>query len=107
MGARDRLEANGMARLAGRRMVLTGGASQLAGLRELATLMLKKQVRLGRPMRMNGLADAASGPAFSTAAGLLRFALERHGPPDFAVPGTADPSGRLGRLGQWLRESIQ
>ncbi len=104
---RDRLEANGMARFAGRRMVLTGGASQLAGVRELATLMLGKQVRLGRPMRMNGLAEAVSGPAFSTVAGLLRFALERHGQPDFAVRGTADPNGKLGRLGQWLRESIQ
>ncbi len=104
---RDCLEANGMARLAGRRIVLTGGASQLAGVRELATLMLDKQVRIGRPMRMNGLADAISGPAFSTAAGLLRFALERRGQPDFAVRGAADSAGKLGRLGQWLRESIQ
>ena len=104
---RDRLAASGMSRLAGRRMVLTGGASQLAGTRELATLMLDKQVRLGRPMRINGLAEAASGPAFSTAAGLLRFALERHGQPDFAARGGAEPNGTLGRLGQWLRESIQ
>lgn len=103
---RERLEANGMARFAGRRMVLTGGASQLAGARELATLMLDKQVRLGRPMRMNGLAEAASGPAFSTAAGLLRFAVERHGEPDFVVRGAAGSGGKLGRLGQWLRESM-
>ena len=104
---RDRLETSGAARLVGRRMVLTGGASQLAGVRELSTLMLGKQVRLGRPMRVNGLAEAASGPAFSAAAGLLRFALERHGRPDFMERGAADPNGKLGRLGQWLRESIQ
>ncbi len=36
--------------------------------------MLGKQVRLGRPSALRGLPDAASGPAFATAAGLLAWA---------------------------------
>src|SRR3546814_4208176 len=59
---RSRLEAGGFEKLAGRRVVLTGGASQLAGVRELAALVLDKQVRMGRPIRVAGLAEATAGP---------------------------------------------
>ena len=100
------LDESPMGKLAGRRLVLTGGASQLAGAREVAALVLNKKVRLGRPMSIAGLADAVSGPAFSTAAGLLRFAAQRRGETDIAIRGTAERTGRLGRLGQWLKESI-
>ena len=56
--------------------MLTGGASQLSGVRELSALVLDKQVRMGRPLRIHGLADATNGPAFATASGLLSYALE-------------------------------
>jgi cell division protein FtsA len=36
--------------------------------------MLSRQVRLGRPAALRGLPELASGPAFSTAAGLLLWA---------------------------------
>src|SRR5262249_54876882 len=52
---RARMQASGCDRLAGRRVVLTGGASQLQGVRELAAMVLDKQVRLGRPVRCPGL----------------------------------------------------
>jgi cell division protein FtsA len=71
---RDRLEQSGMGRAAGNRVVLTGGACQLPGVREMAATMLNRQVRLGRPAALRGLPELASGPAFSTAAGLLSFA---------------------------------
>ncbi len=74
---RSRLEASGFDKLAGRRVVLTGGASQLPGVRELAQLVLDKQVRMGRPLRIAGLAEATGGPAFSTAAGLIAYAIRR------------------------------
>lgn len=99
---RSQLEITNMDRLAGRRLVLTGGASQLQGVRELAALMLEKQVRIGRPMRISGLPEATSGPAFSTGTGLLRFATDKstnvHDHTE-AVP-TGSP---FNRFGQWLR----
>jgi len=102
-----RLEQSGFDKIAGRRAVLTGGASQMPGLRDLAQRILDKQVRLGRPIRINGLADAATGPAFSTCAGLLAYAVD----PGFDVPeiGRADkvePAGMLGKVGSWLRENF-
>jgi cell division protein FtsA len=71
---KDQLDASGLGRLAGNRVVLTGGACQLPGVREMAARMLSRQVRLGRPAALRGLPELASGPAFSTAAGLLSWA---------------------------------
>ncbi|MBX7146555.1 MAG: cell division protein FtsA [Alphaproteobacteria bacterium] len=75
---RSRLELSGFNKIAGRRVVLTGGASQLTGARELASIVLDKKVRVGRPLRLVGLADSMSGPAFSTCAGLLIHAMEEN-----------------------------
>lgn len=103
---RGHLEHSGFGKLAGRRVVLTGGASQLPGTRELAQLILDKQVRIGRPTRIGGLSDAHSGPAFATAAGLLTHAV-RH-PVELPVSAHegAGSSGLWGRVGLWLRENL-
>jgi len=68
---RDRLKAAGAGIEPGSGLVLTGGASQLAGVREVAVRVFDRPVRLGRPRRVPHLADAASGPAFTAAAGIL------------------------------------
>jgi len=99
---RARLEASGSDKIAGRRVVLTGGACQLHGVRELAGHILDKQVRIGRPGHINGLAEATHGPAFSTAAGLLLFALSERA--ESPRPARSAPHGIIGRVGQWMRE---
>jgi cell division protein FtsA len=66
-----RLRASGFDVAAGRRAVLTGGACQLAGVRELAGRVLNKQVRIGRPQSFPGLPAASAGPDYATAIGLL------------------------------------
>jgi cell division protein FtsA len=104
---RNRLEASGFDKIAGRRVVLTGGACQLHGAREFAGLILDKQVRLGRPQRVAGLAEATGGPAFSAAAGLLHFAMsQRAETPHAARAPVGPPNGVIGRLSHWLRENI-
>jgi cell division protein FtsA len=101
---RNRLEAGGSDKIAGRRVVLTGGACQLHGVRELAGLILDKQVRIGRPLRIRGLAESTHGPAFSTAAGLLHFAMsERAEKPRLA---RRAGGGIFGRVSQWVRENF-
>ena len=102
---RAALSDAGFDKVAGRRVVLTGGASQLPGLPELAGMILDKQVRMGRPVPMEGLADAVAGPAFATCQGLLLHALKH--PADRPVSGARsshETGGRLGRIGQWFRE---
>ncbi|WP_408831683.1 cell division protein FtsA [Acidocella sp.] len=71
---KDRLERAGLGRAGNVRVVLTGGASQLGGVRELASQILDRQVRLGRPGTVVSLPESASAPNFATLIGLLAFA---------------------------------
>lgn len=74
---RSKIELAGASGYAGKRVVLTGGASQLLGVREMAANILGKQVRLGRPRPIPGLAEAVSGPAFATALGMLEYVTKK------------------------------
>ena len=110
----ERLKAAGMiGSSAG--VVLTGGASELAGTRELATRVFDRPVRLARPRRAPHLADAASGPAFCAAAGVLQRAA--FGPREAAQIKTAvaqhqsrqigpGHSGPLAKAVGWLRTNL-
>lgn len=108
---RAKLVDSGINQIAGRRVVLTGGASQLPGLCEIAQLILDKQIRLGKPQRIKGLAEATGGPAFSACAGLLHYAAE-HAEEIPAAPqgyGFALPVPFAGELltkvTHWLKEN--
>jgi cell division protein FtsA len=106
---RSRLEAAGFDKAAGRRVVLTGGAAQLQGVRDLAALVLDKQVRLGRPVGFQGLPEATGGPAFSACAGLLRYGLHNHSAESQAKAARrAEVVGdsRMARVGAWLRKNF-
>ena len=112
---RDRLKASGTPLDPGASMVLTGGASQLAGVREVAVRVFDRSVRLGRPRRTPHLADAASGPAFCAAAGVLQRAAFGpreavsaesliHGKPK--PPSPYDGAPPLVRAWGWLKENL-
>jgi len=102
---RDRLDRAGVRDADARRLVLTGGACQLPGARELAQQILNKQVRVGRPVGLPGLPDAESGPASAVAVGLLLHAAD---PGDDLLGRWSEPSasGIWGRVGLWLRENL-
>lgn len=74
---RDRLLKSGVGSLGGRRVVLTGGASQLGGVREVASLILGKSVRLGKPFLLSP-SELSQNPAFSTCIGLLAYGQAEH-----------------------------
>ena len=95
-----RLRASGYDVAAGRRLVLTGGACQLAGMRELAGRVLNKQVRIGRPQAIaSGLPASAGGPDYATAIGLLVAGATM--PPDVLNPEAANLPAEAGSKG-WL-----
>lgn len=102
---RSRLHDSGANAYAGRRVILTGGASQLPGLRDLSQSVLDKQVRLGRPIRIDGLAEAVNGPAFATTAGLLTYISERSNEMPAEIMAQVEPGNMWERVKFWLREN--
>lgn len=107
---RDRLEASGVAHLGGRRLVITGGASQLNGVRETAGLWLDRQVRLGVPLHMQGMPETAHSPGFAVCAGLLNYALKPDQrvslPKAKAQQVERAQHGYVRRMGRWIAESF-
>ncbi len=55
-------------------IVLTGGSSNLPGIRQLASRVLGLPVRTAKPDNLVGLVDKLSSPAYSTSVGLLHWA---------------------------------
>ena len=109
---RDRVRRSGFGEILSGRVVLTGGASHLAGVTDLAGSTLGGRVRLGRPLGISGLPRAACGSSFSTVTGLCVYPQHtslRHG---LVIPRHGISSDLLSsesvfaRVGQWLRRSF-
>ncbi|MEM7742544.1 MAG: cell division protein FtsA [Pseudomonadota bacterium] len=97
---RARLVSLGVDAMPGSGLVLTGAAAQLQGVDEMATRILGRRPRIGRPLRIAGLPQSLAGPDYSTAVGLAMYALRRHDELwDFEAP----PSGARGRAGEMFR----
>ncbi len=105
---RDRMQATGMMEICGRRFVLTGGASEMTGLPEVARRILARNIRAGRPMGIGGLPEKAKGAAFATVAGMLVY-------PQVCAQEYAEPRGAnrfigsdgyIARVGNWLKQSF-
>ncbi len=107
---RAKFEASGAQNFPGRRLVITGGASQLNGVSEVAAQWLDGHVRMGSPAHVQGMPESAHSPGFAVCAGLLNYALK----PDthYALPkAKADAveraqAGYVWRMGRWIAESF-
>ena len=102
---RSRIESAGLAPDMTKRVVLTGGASQLIGVSELAARVLDRpstQIRVARPRMVRGLPESAAGVAFSTPIGLLGWA-GGHGRPVIDLGAAPPPAGTLRKLAAWMK----
>ncbi len=103
---RARLDAAGFDHLPSQQIVLTGGASQIPGLDTLAPRILGQQVRIGRPLRVQGLPQAATGAAFASAVGLCLFAASPQDEWwDFDIPAESYPARSLRWAVKWFKDN--
>ena len=103
---RARLDAAGFEHLPSQQIVLTGGGSQIPGLDGLATRILGQRVRLGRPLRVQGLPQAATGAAFASAVGLCLFAAHPQDEWwDFDIPAERYPARSMKRALKWFKDN--
>jgi cell division protein FtsA len=68
-------------------IVLTGGATAMDGVSEIAEHVLDLPTRRGVPTKIGGLVDVVRSPAYSTGVGLVMFGADHSNP---AKPPTRD-----------------
>ncbi|MBA2487800.1 MAG: cell division protein FtsA [Chloroflexi bacterium] len=84
-------------------IVLTGGASQLAGTAQIGRDVLQMPVRVATPTGVAGLTDNLLTPAYSTSIGLLLWGARAVVETDHGRYESAPAGGSLGRLRDWMR----
>ena len=105
------LEQGGFMQMLASGVVITGGATQLERMPEIAEQILGMQVRRASPIGIGGLSDMVKSPAFATAVGLVKYgaAKTRHtarshsGVIHVTAP-VARPRASWASIGQWFKE---
>lgn len=87
-------------------IVITGGATQLDGMSELAEKIVGLPARRGNPIGIGGLVDVVRSPTYATAIGLVKYGAQKVRESELEeahmirVPGRAWGS----KLSSWIRE---
>jgi cell division protein FtsA len=86
-------------------IVLTGGASLMEGLQELAERVFEMPVKLGIPMGFGGLTEAARSPVHATGVGLCMYGMQ-NGTQRKVKKGMGDDNFRkiFERMKSWVKE---
>ena len=105
------LTSSGVRNALPRRVVLTGGASQLPGVRDVASQVLNAPVRLGRPTIAEKLGETLGTPAFSTASGLLMYSELKFSDAATSLAAlnglnAATRKGMVNKAFHWLKENF-
>lgn len=75
--ALSELRRSGLEAMMSAGIVLTGGASNIAGAQGLAERIFKIPVRIGKPHHVAGLPDIINNPIYATGVGLLVYGLRQ------------------------------
>lgn len=110
---REKIHSSNAGKTASQHFVLSGGASQLLGVRELASRALGGNVRLGRPEFIEGMADSTANAAFSSCAGLINYISMNYHVYDKVVPvdryiqkTRSEGGGLVGNVLGWLKANF-
>ena len=89
------------------RVILTGGCSLLPGIRDVAALILDKQVRLGVTRNIPNIPKELYSPVFSTALGMLLFAINyKERRPVNVISRQSIEIGGIGKIFSWLKQNF-
>lgn len=100
----DELRRSGFENLIAAGVVLTGGASKMEGVLELAEEIFHVPVSLGIPRYVQGLKDIVRNPIYATSVGLLLYGKERE--EEIAGRQKRPDGGTWNRFRNWLGENF-
>ncbi|MEN2495288.1 MAG: Cell division protein FtsA [Hyphomicrobiaceae bacterium hypho_1] len=103
---KERLDKSVITREFTQNIVLTGGASKLNGLYDLAFEIFNRPVRIGNPLSFNGVPSEYQGPSLSTLAGLSVVDMKTEEMIYLNDVDTPLDELYIKRMEQWLRESF-
>ena len=106
---RSAISATGLAKRASGRLVLTGGACELAGLADRAARALGGDgvdVRVARPMPIEGFAPGEMAPMLAGVFGLAYARMVPGAIPGEVAAGAPAPKTYAGRLSRWFKDSF-
>jgi cell division protein FtsA len=103
---KHRLTKSNAEKFAGNKIVITGGASQLQGMKEMVAKVFERKVQgssfTAAKQNLHGLADSASGPSFAVPIGMLMYVADLN-ENDSVVSATSKPwQGLL----NWFKENF-
>jgi len=100
------LRRSGYEGLVGAGIVLTGGASKIEGVVELAEEIFHMPVSQGAPRHISGLRDIVKNPVYATGVGLLMYGKQREDEQRERRGRTRITSGGFSRLRKWLSDNF-
>ncbi len=98
------LRGSGFEELIAAGVVLTGGASKMEGVVELAEEIFHMPVSVGSPASVTGLKDIVKNPIYATGVGLLMYGKEKQ--EEQGAGNRQRGGGTFGRFRNWLSENF-
>ena len=87
-------------------LVLTGGASLLEGISEIAESVFELPVRIGRPQGVSGLVDVVNNPMYATGVGLVLYGAKNQEQKKFRIRDNNIFNRIMKRMKSWFKEII-
>lgn len=101
------LQQAGMKNAVSSGLVLTGGASMLEGISEIAESVFEQSVRIGTPRGISGLVDVVNNPMHATGVGLVMYgAKHQEKKKKFRIRDNNIFNRIMRRMRAWLKEVI-
>lgn len=85
-------------------VVITGGASLLEGMPELAEMVFGMPVKRGLPHSIGGLRDVVNSPKFATGVGLLKYGVRNMSKPRFPIREKNIYDKVKGSMRAWIKD---
>jgi len=87
-------------------IILTGGASLLDGIPEIAESVFELPVRLGTPQGISGLVDVVNSPMYATGVGLVLYGAKHQSKKKFRIRDANIFNRIMTQMQAWFKEII-